>query len=153
MTCDEQDNYCDGETDEGLTLDFYPDADEDGFGDMEEAAAHKAWTAVHAKWEKSVDGNWVEKVGMPSEALPTGDEVLPAEPILPMEAFRVGVKRIVAGFKEALAEMAGDGITGVTGSSGQQLAEADETQRRTELYQRAGLTEAEAKIAVRGRSQ
>ena len=30
--CDEEDNNCDGETDEGLAIVVYPDSDEDGFG-------------------------------------------------------------------------------------------------------------------------
>jgi large repetitive protein len=31
--CNEQDDDCDGDTDEGLLLEYYPDGDEDGYGD------------------------------------------------------------------------------------------------------------------------
>ena len=38
-TCDEQDNNCDGQADEGVTRDYYTDADSDGYGSGEPIAA------------------------------------------------------------------------------------------------------------------
>ncbi len=66
--CDEQDNDCDGSVDEEVTLEFYLDADGDGFGDP--AVTVQACSAPDGYVENSADCNDAEPT-----AFPTANEI------------------------------------------------------------------------------
>ena len=47
--CDFADNNCDGETDEGVTVDLYPDTDGDGYGENAPGTVEQVNRFAHAE--------------------------------------------------------------------------------------------------------
>jgi hypothetical protein len=115
-------------------------------GAGEEEAAAAAWVAVYAKWEQDEAGSWRAKAAPAPETSP----ILPETPPMTVEALKASVAAIVDTFRQALAEAAGPGVSGVTRPNPVADTKAED-EARVQRYMQAGLSEAEAKIAVRGR--
>lgn len=118
-------------------------------GKGDEAAAHAAWTRFYEEWEQGDDGEWSRKGAEEEEPEAALDTEMMPEPMT-MEALRTSVGEVVAAFRQALAESAGPGVSDVPTPDPEAGQGADDETRK-ERYMRAGLTEAEAEIAVRGR--
>ena len=117
-------------------------------GAGEDAAAAAAWVEIYSKWEQDESGAWKQKANQEPAPVIASPET--GEPMT-IEALKAAIAETVTAIRQALAEGAGPGVSGGPAPNPAVNEEA-ETARRIEAYKRAGLTEAEAKIAVRGRS-